>query len=522
MLIIKGGKYFMTKNVKKLVLFTILAIFVVALCACNKTPADDTTPVITGLNAVFMDRESESLDLFAGVKATDVDGSGNEKDVSAGIVVDLPSNVNRVGNKITFNQCGDYELAYKVKDAAGNEGMFMRKVEVRNIYNVYCVNATLPVLYCALDMASNNYKSILTFTRKDTINMDALDKDRFIYSENGAEDINLTFAKGMAVGIAKNDQYSYFRLFLNDAFNQIELFTFVQHNIPSDRYEVKLVSDGSWTYNTAFPYRKNGAWSIWEANRKIYDGVTEKAVAGEYVREDNGRFYIEYEGTKVGSHYYGDAQFSQMAIMAAQRDNTELWCAYPESLRSEDARVQAEIDKAHMPKMEPDEMYRKLSDEQKAYFLELVNFDKAEFDTKYFDQEGDYLIITGTNPFTGAFTDAEFADLLARIGNEYQGYNLLYKPHPSAALPAEGSLTAKWLSDNGVKILPGRLPMEVISWVYSDVAMGGFDSSLFMSVPQGNTKFFIAKDASSLSVLTKQLYDSGVFGSPKFFWKNVQ
>ncbi len=175
-----------------------------------------------------------------------------------------------------------------------------------------------------------------------------------------------------------------------------------------------------------------------------------------------------------------------------------------------------------MPKMEPDEMYRKLSDEQKAYFLELVNFDKAEFDTKYFDQEGDYLIITGTNPFTGAFTDAEFADLLARIGNEYQGYNLLYKPHPSAALPAEGSLTAKWLSDNGVKILPGRLPMEVISWVYSDVAMGGFDSSLFMSVPQGNTKFFIAKDASSLSVLTKQLYDSGVFGSPKFFWKNAQ
>ncbi|MDE6550916.1 MAG: DUF5011 domain-containing protein [Clostridia bacterium] len=509
----------MTKNVKKLVLFTVLAIFIIALCACSKTPADDIAPVISGLDTVFMDRESESLDLYAGVSASDVDGAGIETDVTAGLVVDLPSGANREGNKITFNNCGDYELAYTVKDAAGNETVQKRLVQVRNIYNVYCVNATLPVLYCALDMVSNNYKSILTFTRKDTINMDALDDDRFIYAENGAEDINLSFAKGMAVGIAKDDQYSYFRLFLNDAFNQIELFTFIQHNISSDRYEVKLVSDGSWTYNTAFPYREDGAWSKWEANRTLYDGVMAKALAGEFEREDNGRFYVEYEGTRVGSHYYSDSQLSQMAIMAAQRDNTQLWCAYPETLRSDDARVQAEIDKAHMPKMAPDEMYRNLTEEQKSKFLEIVDFDKTEFDANYFDKEGKYLIITGTNPFTGSFTDAEFADILSRIGDNYSDYNLLYKPHPSAATPAEGSLTAKWLADNGVKILPGKLPMEVISWVYSDVAMGGFDSSLFMSVPQGNTKFFIARDASSLSVLTKQLYDGGVFGTPEFYWK---
>ena len=61
--------------------------------------------------------------------------------------------------------------------------------------------------------------------------------------------------------------------------------------------------------------------------------------------------------------------------------------------------------------------------------------------------------------------------------------------------------------------------MEVITWVYGDVKLGGFDSSLFMAVPQGNTEFFIAQNADALSVLSKQLYNDGAFGSPKFYWK---
>ncbi len=80
-------------------------------------------------------------------------------------------------------------------------------------------------------------------------------------------------------------------------------------------------------------------------------------------------------------------------------------------------------------------------------------------------------------------------------------------------------LTKQVLDENGIKIMPGRLPMEVITWVYSDVKLGGFDSSLFMAVPQGNTEFFIAESPSALSNLTKQLYESGAFGTPKFYWK---
>lgn len=235
----------------------------------------------------------------------------------------------------------------------------------------------------------------------------------------------------------------------------------------------------------------------------------------------NSNLYeLEFDGVKVGSHYYNDAQLSQMPIMAAQRDNVEMWCGYPETLVSDNAKVQAEIDKAHMPKMSPEKMYNALSDDKKQKFLKICNLIKEDFDAEYFNKEGEYLIITGTNPFSGNFTDAEYADLLKRIIADYSDYNILYKPHPSALAPGDDMpLTKQVLDENGIKIMPGRLPMEVITWVYSDVKLGGFDSSLFMAVPQGNTEFFIAESPSALSNLTKQLYESGAFGTPKFYWK---
>lgn len=429
----------------------------------------------------------------------------------------LPAGCTVEGNNATFNECGNFEIIYYLNDSKGNNTVAKRSVKVRNIYNCYFESATLPVLYSALDMATNNYKSILTFTRTDTINVDVLG-DRFIYVANGAGDRELNEAKRLAVAIAKKDENSYFRLFITAEYNQLEIFTFMQNEIPYNRYEVKLLSDGGYTYNSAFPYREDGSYDLWERNKDIYYGVLDKAYKGEFIELDNGMYTIEYNGDVITSGYT-DGPLDKMAIMAAQRENVEMWCGYPETLISKDKRVQAEIEKAHMPKMAPDEMYAKLSDEQKTEFLKIVNFDKDDFDARYFDREGEYLIITGTNPFTGSLKDSEFAEILKRIIKDYSGYNILYKPHPSALAPDGNSpLTDAVLKENNIKLLPGRLPMEVISWVYSDVKLGGFDSSLFMAVPQGNTEFFIARNADALSQLSKQLYNDGAFGSPEFYW----
>ncbi len=493
---------------------------------CNLNDVVDYNQIeLNGIDEVMIDRATETFDVMSGVSAEYELPDGTEKDLSDEVRYILPAQANADGNIVTFKECGDFEIPYYISDGKGNHTVAFRLVKVRNIYNCYWVNATIPVLYCALDMVSNDYKSMLVFTRADTLNIDELDEGRFIYKANGADVNELDASKKYMAHIASTDKWSYFRAFICDAFNQIELFSFVQNGIPTSRYEVKLVSDGSWTYTKAFPYRDAGSYDKWKENKRIYDGIYNQALKNEfeYVNTiSNTKMYrLTFDGVEVGSHYYNDVQLSQMTIMAAQRDNVEMWCGYPETLTSADPKVQAEIDKAHMPKMSPDVMYADFSEEQKEKFLKICNLVKDTFDTEYFNQEGDYLIITGTNPFAGSFTDAEFADILQRIVDDYSGYNILYKPHPSALAPTDNMpMTKGVLEANNIKIMPGRLPMEVITWVYPNVRLGGFDSSLFMAIPQGNTEFFIANGPTSLSVLTKQLYDSGAFGTPKFYWKN--
>ncbi len=516
-------------NAKNLLIYCLIFILLVCtLCAAGCKEESEFVNYnrieISGIDEILMDRETDSVDLLDGVTAVYKCEDGTKKQLTDEIRYILPAKAKTKGNLIVFSECGDYEIPYYVSDGKGNYTVAMRLIKVRNIYNCYWVNATLPVLYCALDMVSNNYKSMLVFTRSDTLNIAELDDSRFIYKINGADIDELETSKKYTAHIAKTDKWSYFRAFICDAFNQIELFSFVQNGIPSNRYEIKLVSDGSWTYTTAFPYRDENSWDKWSENKRIYNGIYNQALKNEYklvgTVSNSNLYELEFDGVKVGSHYYNDAQLSQMPIMAAQRDNVEMWCGYPETLVSENAKVQAEIEKAHMPKMSPEKMYNALSDDKKQKFLKICNLIKEDFDAEYFNKEGEYLIITGTNPFGGNFTDAEYAELLKKIIADYSDYNILYKPHPSALAPGDGMpLTKQVLDENGIKIMPGRLPMEVITWVYSDVKLGGFDSSLFMAVPQGNTEFFIAESPSALSNLTKQLYESGAFGTPKFYWK---
>lgn len=499
------------------------------LAACNEKPEETPPPPMAdynnvafdGLDDIIIDRTTESFDVMDGVTAVYSFDDDTQENLTEKVRYVLPAAAHVDDGAVTFDECGDYEITYYVNDDKGNHTAAKRTVKVRNMYNCYWVNATLPVLYCALDMVSNDYKSMLVFTRSDTLNIDELDDDRFIYKVNGSDDDDFLEAKRRMARIASDDENSYFRLFIGDTLAHLELFSFMQYRVPTSRYEVKLVSDGSLTYCNAFPYRSDGSIEKWNENKNIYNQAVDAAMMGNFVSAGNGQFSITVGDRTIKSSYTKAADMSEMAIIAAQRDNVEMWCGYPETLKSADPKVQAEIDKANMPKMSPDAMYAALTDAQKEKFLKICNLDKATFDKEYFDKDGEYLIITGANPFTSRyFTDAEFAELLERIIADYDGYNILYKPHPLAVEPGDDlPLTKKVLTDNAVKILPGRLPMEVITWVYGDVKLGGFDSSLFMAVPQGNTEFFIAQNADALSVLSKQLYNDGAFGSPKFYWK---
>lgn len=510
---------------KKLSVLLAVSSVVVAGCltACddgtekNSVAVDYNNIAIDGLDEVFLDKDTESFGLMDGVTATYSFKDNSVKTMTNELRVVLPEQATLTDGKVSFDECGDYGIVYYVNGKNGDHTVAVRTVKVRNVYNLYWMSATLPVMYCALDMVQNDYKSMLIFTRTDTIDIDALDKDRFLYVVNGAGDGHVAEAKRRFGKIAYNDPYSYFRFFTVDLRNQQEFFTFPLYNVSSDRYEVKLLSDGTATYTTEFPYRNDGDISRWNTNLAKYDKFTDLAIKGEYT-VNNGEYTVVSDGVTYTSGIICD-QCEQMSAMAAQRDNVEWWMAYPETLTSKNAKIQAEMKKAHTVKMQPDKIFANFTDEQKAEFLRIMNFDKPEFDETYFDKQGDYLIITGANPVYGSLSETQFISLLDEITEQYSGYNILFKPHPSA-IPTETKYpnVYNYFAEKQITILPGKLPMEVISWCYPDVKMGGFDSSLYMSVPQGNVEFFICENKDNLSAISKQLYEDGAFGTPKFYW----
>lgn len=494
------------KNKSKL----LAIITVICLPVCNLfVGCNNNVPSIQiESDTIRIDKSTENMRVFDGITATDNKGV----DISDKLTVECVGGGMRFIDKetVVFDDCGDYTLSYEVDLGFGKIATASRTVEVRNIYSVYLTNATLPPLYCALDMASNNYKFIW-FNDRGTV-------DTSVYGERAVCSTWLGYTDEFNISCDKfyelyqNDPYSYFRLFFPDARNQMLLKTVIKNEIQRERYEVKYLSDGSMSYTLSFPYRDEKAFDAWQTNVEIYDKMIELAGNGSE---------LSFNGVTLEDSY-GAYELHAAYIRAAQQDNAEWWGAFPETLVSSDTKVNAEIEKAHLIKKLPENMWADLSDEQKRNFLISVSFDKESFDQTYFAESGKYLIVTGTNPYTGSFAATEFLNVLDDIVADYPNYNILFKPHPaSVPTPPESDQSDgvyEYMVEHDIAILPGRLPMEVISWVYGDTLIGGFDSSLYMSVPGKNVAFFIAENSESLSVVTKTLYDSGMFDDIKFYW----
>lgn len=104
---------------KKIILMVLGLVLTVALFACgdDKGPADKDAPVISGVANKVAIVEDE-VNLLEGVTAKDeVDG-----DLTANIQVTTLPAMTVTNGKVTPASTGDYEIAYTVKDKAGNVG----------------------------------------------------------------------------------------------------------------------------------------------------------------------------------------------------------------------------------------------------------------------------------------------------------------------------------------------------------------------------------------------------------------
>lgn len=441
--------------------------------------------------------------------------------------------------KVNGKQYNDGERFYKVGkykiEVTENFKTEKAVMEIKDIdrnsnneYNIYINSLTLPSFMAMLDISiKENVKGYYWTQKPTSVDLESLksqNKD-FVVSEYVGNTNEIDFKlkaipemKNYIKEVLTNDKNAFFNLYVDDYRFYLDQELFGKIGLGDNRYNYYYYSDGTSSYvknftnKTSFIYR---TYKMREENG-YQDFLTEKEEYENLVDgiRNNTLKYNDIPGSYMTKEDQNGYVYDYMLI-SLLKDNVKYYLQYPEMIDFKDERVANEMKKANFVQMDLKKQFSALTEAQKEKFLNNIYLDKSEFDQKYFKNENDkYLIITGTNSFYGDLTKEEFESIMKQVKADYgEEYTLLYKPHPSA-LPNDEQQS--FLDSLNIKVLPGSMPMEAIMFVYPNIKLGGFASSLYLSAEKGQTLFFFAKESSELVSPLDVLY-ADLFSNAKFY-----
>lgn len=438
--------------------------------------------------------------------------------------IEVYINGKKYNNERIYN-IGKYEIITKQGFKKEKSTIKINKTEKKkeNTYKIYVISETLQTLLANLNISNDvDQKGFLWTARTSTINIDKIKNNipnLEISKNNGELEIGqfkekiVPELKEYIEKILKEDPKACFELYMEEDKFYLELELFGKIGLDDSRYEVTMYTNGTLGYTRKYDMTQKDKYERFSEEKEDYIKIVEKIKNNTI--ETNG-YPGSYLVDKNSSVFGQNLNFDYMYISTLVRDNIKLLLQYPDMVTFEDEKVSSEMEKANIIKLVVQDEFAKLKDKEKEVFFDNIELNKEELDKNYFtDISKEYLIITGTVPFYGEYTKKEkFEEVIKQIAKEYANkYILLYKPHPRA-IPNEQQ--EKFLNNLGIKVLPGKLPMEAISFIYPNLKLGGFDSSLYLSTDKGKTLFFFAKDKSELWSPLDVLYDT-MFSEAKFY-----
>jgi hypothetical protein len=409
-------------------------------------------------------------------------------------------------------------------------------------YNIYMHFGTLPTLYAATHIFTHTTPSYLFFSRQDTFDISKMPKHVQVFLESTANnDLIISKARELVHDINSKSPASVINFFVDDFRLMVAYYALLTNGIPESRFNITLFSDGGGTYGASFTrnyadsfhytmsindiqqsfnVKQSGIenWNIASTHFEqiLTDFIEHPDVsrAGQSILygDGSGVFMFHPSGVRPPNeplHYVNSFSVDRYSFIAAQRPNVRFWMQYPEYCWLRDdvsAEINSQILRATLSKVTPVDIVETLSlTHREAFFNAVLNNPTYQLegqpatheilDSMLLNTEKPVLIISGANLGTAAinyfgngpdhFPETIINQIIKDFGNDY---TLLFKPHPGFTAD-NNRIAAK-----GIGILPAQLPMEVLLWAYPNVFVGGYNSSLYLSVHNaGQVKFFIER-----------------------------
>ena len=286
--------------------------------------------------------------------------------------------------------------------------------------------------------------------------------------------------KRRVLEINKADPTAVFSLYVDDLRCRLGYDWFVAQGIDSARVKVSLLSDGTATYNNFYNYFGDPATA--QQNWETYAAEVEALDWNHGGRYPETRAEFELESWTWP--YY-----------LATRPGYRLVMQNGALLESSCPFITDKLREMQIEDIQPYEMLSALSESARRLFYDMAGFDYDKFAALFDASPKGNLIIIGTS-HQNAASEQQQRDYVARIVGQYgAAYDIFFKPHP-----ADTSSASYETDFPGLTLLPGQMPFEIFVWSLMDHVdmIGGYPSTVFLTVPVDKVRFIFAPDAESL------------------------
>ncbi|NIZ19216.1 hypothetical protein [Entomospira culicis] len=377
-------------------------------------------------------------------------------------------------------------------------------------YVVYFLWGTMPNIYAGMHMQLHDKPSILWAVRPENFNFDYLPAHVIWIDDPHISDIphakskdfipvlkanHGAFEQAIDRILAENPD-AVFHVYMADYVAYWAMnYYFISKGVSTERLHVDFISEGSFTLNEYF---NKYVW-VYPGDSKIKDML-------KWIQR---KFLLK-------ATFQDDKRKAQAAMKQAQKDITKVTNHGPHylfatTLLYDNARHwlfhDAEIfpipyvaNQQHFFPLPMFRFYNLLDMEEQKQFEQLMNFNKAEFDSVLYP-EGETkkpLIIIGSwdsrnpdkeNKRISADFEQEMRELVEIFGADHR---IFFKGHP--ALPYGNEAEEALMQELNFEQLPNvNFPFELLVMSYPDLVVGGYQSSVFISVPPAQLQFILGE-----------------------------
>ena len=378
--------------------------------------------------------------------------------------------------------CDGKTLAFTVSQSAGGTGFDAPD------YYFYISVGTMPTLYSGLHLLSHDKPSYVSYERASTFDAAEFPDRAFVYpvadpTDHATNEELRAMSEAMKrriLEINAEDPTAVFGLWVDDLRCRLGYDWFVAQGIDSARVKVSLLSDGTATYNNFYNYFGDPATA--QQNWETYAAEVEALDWNHGGRYPETRAEFELESWTWP--YY-----------LATRPGYRLVMQNGALLESSCPFITDKLREMQIEDIQPYEMLSALSESARRLFYDMAGFDYDKFAALFDASPKGNLIIIGTS-HQNAASEQQQRDYVARIVEQYgAAYDIFFKPHP-----ADTSSASYETDFPGLTLLPGQMPFEIFVWSLMDHVdmIGGYPSTVFLTVPVDKVRFIFAPDAESL------------------------